>query len=97
MKSLGIPLISVLLILLVVQIALVFARGKKEKKLKRIYVCSSPTDPKFVGIYKIAYDTEMDEAAVWTHKKDPTRSFYRSNGVWQLGVMDPWPPSSYFK
>ena len=59
-----------------------------------MYVCQS-NDPTFLGTFKIDTTVKMDKVHTYTNGNG--RSFYRSNGFWYLGMLENWPPDTYFR
>lgn len=60
---------------------------------KELYVCNAE-NPSFVGKY-IAGSQKVDGADVFSNEND--MSFFRSNGFWYLGNLEPWPPETHYR
>lgn len=58
-----------------------------------IYVCEAE-NPAFIGKY-VAGSQKVDGADVYSNEND--MSFFRSNGFWYLGNLEPWPPETHYR
>lgn len=59
-----------------------------------IFVCEAG-DNKFVGKYTASMDVKEDNVPIYSNKNE--MSFYRYNGFWYLGDLEPWPPVTHYR
>jgi hypothetical protein len=60
---------------------------------KEIYVCEAE-NPAFIGKY-VPGSQQADGVDVYSNEND--MSFFRSNGFWYLGNLEPWPPETHYR
>lgn len=58
-----------------------------------VYVCEAE-NPSFVGKY-VAGSQKVDGASIFSNEND--MSFFRNNGFWYLGNLEPWPPETHYR